>query len=416
MNDLQVAPSFASGDYANRGFRYAEAAQCIEFCIEFNCQEDRLQHSSNALFLPLIDARQWNPVPIYDSRQQVARDVMAFNGGLIGDDSPWARLYRDILDSALHGPPPGWSVESFARDPRYNGFGPGRVAWALYEGRGDYTGAFAIAIRGTVSSSQPGALRDFVVQPVRASHFLNEYVSFASTEDAAVHGGFAHDSFSLLLDGRYGILRVLSDLHIPRYTRLFITGHSQGAAMATLVHAFLHYSMLFAATRDVFALADSHYRLKSYAFGQPKPGNARFATDFAGITQRFDNAIVINNVLDVIPQLPLTLQDLEDVPGVPHGESWMMWGLQHLAGFSSGIHGLVGKMAEPLVRRHVHDFGQYFNCPAIGRIGSEISAHSWNFQPAGHVLFVFGRPGDEVDPFLQHHAWMYRGLLHEQMR
>jgi hypothetical protein len=417
MGEVQIRleQAFSSGDFANKGYRFEEAAQAIEFCVELDCQDDRLKSPDDTRYVPEIDPRFWNPEPVYDSRKAVARDLIAYKQGEIGPDSPWAKLYAGILERARNAPPCPWTVEAFAADARYNGFSPYQVAWALYEGRGDFAGAYAIAIRGTVFSARPSALEDFIFQPMRATRFLNPHVSFAGIDTAEVHSGFAHGSFSLLLDDRYGILRVLHDREIHKYARLYLVGHSQGAAMATLVHAFLHHAMLHAEIADVFDLRDRHYRLKSYAFAQPKPGNFDFAVDFASITQRFDNAIVINNALDVVPQVPLTLQDLDDVCSDLKGESWLVHALQHFAGVAADIHSVVGKVVEPFVRKHAAGYGYFFNYAALGALGAETVGHSWNFQPAGHVMHVYGQPGDGRDPFLQHHAWVYRDLIRAQL-
>ena len=418
MGDMQIRleQAFVSGDYANRGYRFDEASQAIEFCVELDCQGERLKRRDDDLCTAHVDAAMWNPEPIHDSRRAVAEDVIAYKRGEIAENFPWAGLYADILRRGRRAPPCPWSFEAFVADPRYNGFSPYRLAWALYEGRGDFAGAYTIAIRGSVSTARPDVLDDFSFRPTRATHFLNTQASFAGIDAAEVHGGFAHGAFALLLDDRYGVLRVLHDLGIHRYARIYLTGHSRGAAIATLAHAFLHYAMLRPECARACGLEDSHYRLKSYAFGQPKPGNFEFAADFASITQRPDNALVINNHLDAVPRMPLTLQNPVDLVADPHGESWMQRCLLHLASVPGEVQLLFGRMAESFARRPQGGFGRIFNAAAVGAPGHETPGHSWNFQPAGHVMLVYGQPGDAADPFRPHRAWTYRQLIHEQLR
>lgn len=425
--DFQLARQYTSGDLQNKGYKFEEASQFIEFCVELDSQDDRLPNPKDPThnpmspnYRPQINPELWNPEPIYDSRKNVANDVIDFrNSGESPTDKNkgWAKLYSDILARASKEPPVAWTVKALAEDPRYNGFGPYQSAWLLYEGRNKNAGAYAIAIRGTVFSAQPSMAADAIFHPVLAQHFLNPSVSFASFNGASLHSGFAHATFSLLLDDRYGILHVLHQIPVLPNARLFIVGHSQGASMATLTHAFLHYAMKDAtATHNVFDLYGKNYKLKSYVFAQPKTGNFTFAADFANITQGLDNAIVINNDIDLIPQVPLTLQDLADLGGDLPGSSLAATALRYIAGIGSGLRGAVGRIAEQFVKMDAAGYGYYFNYPQFVVDGKDKIGSSWNFMAAGHVMLVYGTPSDPSDVFLQHHAWTYRNLIKAQLQ
>lgn len=418
QRDFQPARRYSSGDPSNRGYRYAEASQFIEFCVELDSQDDRMTSPTNPNYIPQVDPALWNPAPVYDSRVAVAKDVIAFRTtGETPENHGWAKLYHEILARASKALPPEWTAQALFADPRYNGFGPYQSAWLLYEGRNANAGAYAIAIRGTVFSARPSVIEDVLFHPVRAANFLNPAVSFAAFHAASVHSGFAHATFSLLLDDRYGILRALRDRTIPANAHLYIVGHSQGASMATLTHAFLHYAMQNStAASDVFALYGKNYKLKSYVFAQPKPGNFAFSADFANITQNADNAIVINNDIDPVPQVPLTLQDLGDLDGDLPGSSIAMRVLHHISGIGSSLRGAIGRLAEPIVKKDDAGYGYYFNYPKLGKVGQDRVASSWNFMAAGHVILVYGTPGDPSDEFLQHHAWTYRNLIQAQLQ
>lgn len=422
--NFQAEPPYTSGDPANKGYKYSEAGQFIEFCVELDSQDDRLPSSrspthdpDSANYHPLINPELWNPIPIYDSRKEIAKDVVAFKAsGETPDNHGWVKLYRDILDRATKAPPANWTEKGFFDDPRYNGFGPYQSAWLLYEGRNQNAGAYAIAIRGTVFSAKPSVVEDVLFHPVMARQFLNPHVSFASFNGATLHSGFAHATFTLLLDDRYGILRVLHDMHIPQNAPLYIVGHSQGASMATLTHAFLHYAMKDASpANDPFALSGKNYKLKSYVFAQPKPGNYEFAADFANITQKLDNAIVINNDIDPVPQVPLTMQDLGDLDGDLPGTSWWVRLFRYVAGIGSGLRGAAGRLSEPFVKDADSGYGYFYKYPNYGPIGKDKTGSSWNFTPSGHVILVYGTPDQSSDEFLQHHAWTYRNLIKAQL-
>jgi hypothetical protein len=402
---------------APRGYSYAEAAQFIEFCVELDNQDDRSndpQHR-NADFWPAIDPSAWNPKPVFDSREAVVRDLLAYRANP-GDASlkPWHHLYEEILQRAGAHPPKSWDFADVVADARYNGFGPYQNAWLLYEGVGANAGAYAVAIRGTVFSAEPSALQDFITQPLKARQFLSPAVRFAQSQSAAVHSGFAHGAFTLLLDERYGIVPQMAGPRIAAGSRIYLVGHSQGAALTTLVHAFLHYAA--ESGDDVFSLRPKRFVLKSYGFAQPKPGNQDFAADFASYTQVDDAAIVINNNIDPVPQVPLTLQSAGDVASELPNQSWLVKSLQSVASISNGLVSLAGRAFEPAVRKNAEGYGHFYQYASLRLDASlEVPAGSLNFMPAGHVYSVYGTPGDPKDIFLQHHAWTYRKLLKTQL-
>lgn len=416
--DFQPARQYSSGDPGNKGFKKVEASQFIEFCIELDNQDDHMKAPKDTRFIQKVDPTLWNPVPVFDSRLAVARDVMSYKEtGETDANKGWAKLYRSILDRAAKKPPAAWTVESLAADARYNGFGPYQSAWLLYEGRGVNAGAYAIAIRGTVLSAAPSVVEDALFHPVDAQQFLSKYVSFASFNRASLHSGFAHATFSMLMDDRYGVIRVLNSpqIQIKPGARLFIVGHSQGAAMATLTHAFFHYAMKDASTSsDVFGLNGKNYKLKSYVFAQPKPGNFAFTADFANITQSAEDAFVINNDIDPVPQVPLTLQDVADLDGDLPGQSLVGKIVHYIGGIGSGFRGLMSRIAEIDTKEDAAGFGYYYNYKQLD-VGKDKTASSWNFTAAGTVLMVYGTPGEPGDAFLQHHAWAYRNLIASQL-
>jgi hypothetical protein len=346
----------------------------------------------------------------------VAKDVIDYRAGLREDATgPWAKLFEDIIARAENNDQQAWTADALALDARYNGFGPYQIAWTLYQGTGRFSRCYAVAIRGTVFAAAPSVLEDAELHPVSAMHFLSRVVSFSDDARAALHSGFAHGTFTLLLDRRYGILQAITRL-VPPGSRLYVVGHSQGAAMATLTHAFLHYALRDASEEaNPFDMLDKHYTLKSYAFAQPKPGDAVFAAGFARITQAADNAIVINNDLDPVPQVPLTMQDLSDLSGDIPGATLGARLFHHLAGIGSAVRCGVARVMEYFTKAGDVGFGYYFNHLRLGSLTRDEVASSWNFTPAGHVTMVFGTQGDGSDTFLQHHAWYYRELIRQQL-
>jgi hypothetical protein len=410
------------------GYEFGEAQDFVEFCVELDSQDDRLSHPDDPTFTARIDPSQWTVA--FDSRQAVAQDYIAFNarGGAAGsgraevpedDLRYWRRLYGEIGKEAARRHIAIHTAADVARNPDLNGFGPWQNAWILYRGVGTNSGKFAIAIRGTVFSNTPSAIEDAIFQPVVGHHFLSAATSFARNASAQVHGGFAHATFTLLLDRRYGVLQALKDSAVPPSSELYIVGHSQGAAMATLVHAFLLTSMFEADTTvlDPLALRGQDYRLKSYAIAQPKPGNYPFAAEFAEYTQASDTAIVINNSIDPVPQVPLTLEATADLETDFHGRFLLAQVLRSLSWPGKALRSGLTRVLDWMTRESAEQYGNFYHWTAIRPILKMRGGASWNFVPAGRVLLVQGTPLTDPgsDTFFQHHASTYRELIQAQL-
>ena len=408
-----------------KGYQFDEARSLLEFCLDLDSQDDRLGSPSaeDARFTAVLDTALWENKAAFDSRDRVAADLVNY---LSNPQEPslaaWSKLFQGTYKkgeawSKRTGKTIRWdSAEYIASNPVLNGFGPYQNAWTLHKGVGEFSGAYVVAIRGTVFSNAPSALEDFILNPVQAGQFLSPSVRFAKEPYAAIHSGFAHGAFSMLLDEKYGIVPVVLE-KVPKGSRLFITGHSQGAALATLVHAFLHHAQSGADDSDVFKLREAAYPLKSYVYAQPKPGDSVFAADFAHFTQRDDSAIVINNVIDPVPMVPLAIQSIHDVTAdLPQKSLWIKALQSTLRGLSFLVRG-IGSIVEISVRKHAADYGNYYKHNDGLMMNSKLdkSADTLNFTSAGHVFNLFGMPVDSEDLFMQHHAYVYRKLLSEQL-
>ena len=152
-----------------------------------------------------------------------------------------------------------------------NAIGPYDNAWKLY--RKTNSDIYVIAIRGTIDTK--GSIIDDVIATSTSANVhlpveQNRLLSFklAETPQAETDLGWTYAMAELMFNADFGILRALHAGLVPRGSRILITGHSQGAAVATLVHAFLHYAI--SDPDDKFGLRDSGYTLKSYVFAQPQ--------------------------------------------------------------------------------------------------------------------------------------------------
>jgi hypothetical protein len=174
------------------------------------------------------------------------------------------------------------------------------------------SGRYAVVVRGTVP--KPGSvIEDLLAVMIPARAYLdlgaaNFTFQFAQDPAATVHLGFALGAFFLLLDpesdGANGIAKNLAAF-VPPGTGVFIAGHSQGAALAMLIHSYLAYPN--PATNGL------NYAYKNYAFAQPKPGNDHYAYDYEQAVARQFFGYRVTNPLDWVPQVPLSIQGLLNI-------------------------------------------------------------------------------------------------------
>jgi hypothetical protein len=168
-------------------------------------------------------------------------------------------------------------------------------------------------------------------------------------------------------------------------------------------------------------LENNCFQIKSYGFAQPKPGNLGYSQDLSSITYRNSNAIVINNTKDIIPMVPLTIQQPHEV-------------LQNLITHDivpdtvQRIHDeLREKTRAALASTHIHSILQHTHIPNFlneilayqGDHNSE-AGHSYNYVLCGFLVPLIGRDnytwldGVAPDTFIQHHAPTYRELLNTE--
>jgi lipase (class 3) len=316
-----------------------------------------------------------------------AKDMLALSAAI-----------EDVHSPIIPNPPPDWNL---LLDPPP--MGPFDNKWQLWK-RAD--GAFAIVVRGTIP--KPGSiLEDVIALMINAKGTIDfgtaqiDY-AFAADPKAGAHLGFALGALLLLLDPLNGILAQLPKQQVGSGSRVYVTGHSQGAAVATLIRSYLEYG--------IRRPADLAY--KTYVFAQPKPGNDHYAEDFENVFCKTGMAFCVNNTLDWVPQVPFTLQSLSDVDE-PNPLSAVTHPL-----FETGLKGLLATV-EP---RALAQFKGLFAAlaatvnaaPAGTGIPSLPIKPSLNYVSAGTVWPLIGTPcsGAECkDAFFEHHATTYYKLL-----
>lgn len=166
--------------------------------------------------------------------------------------------------------------------------------------------ASVISIRGT-TIEQKSWLENFYAAMVPAMGTIKLSTTesfaykFAADSNAYVHAGWTIGLATIWVD----LITHIRGLYDQGERNILIMGHSQGGAIAYLLHSQLYYMQ-----QSGQLPADLVF--KTYCSAPPKPGNLYYAYDFDFIT-RNGMAYRIVNALDWVPQMPISIQTADDV-------------------------------------------------------------------------------------------------------
>jgi hypothetical protein len=283
--------------------------------------------------------------------------------------------------------------------------------WQLWKSSG---GAYAIVIRGTVDTTGSVA-EDLLSLLIKADDRitvgpLSFPYKFANEPDAAVHAGFALGALLVLKTPGVGVLDQLAKRRIPAGSMILIGGHSQGAAVATLVRSYLNYG----------ADSPKNNFYKTYVFAQPKPGNDHYATDFENLFSNNGLAYRLTNSLDWVPQVPFTLEIRNDlnkpnpfVASTPLAST--------LNAYQAQVGQLLLQKEVPRLQKGASALRRTKvpRAPDTTNVTLPIIP-SLNFGGAGTEVALIGKPCnpsvDQCDEWFQHHLTTYEALMKEQLK
>jgi len=166
-----------------------------------------------------------------------------------------------------------------------------------------------ISIRGT-TKEQVSWLANFYAAMIPAKGQLQISASerfdydFAENPKAAVHVGWTIATAFLSKD----ILPKIDSFYQKGAHEFYVIGFSQGGAISYLLTAYLR--RLQSAGK-----LPADLRFKTYCGAAPKPGNVYFAYEYEAMTQS-GWAYNVVNAADWVPQTPLSVQTLSDLPQV----------------------------------------------------------------------------------------------------
>jgi len=323
------------------------------------------------------------------------------------------------------------------------GIPPFNNRWKLWKKEGAEK-IFALAMRGTITDLKSVG-QDLLATSLPAKEIAipiktgNKAIRFtlAETIGAEAHMGFTYGMAVLMFHKDQGILKHLAER--PPGSQIYITGHSQGAAMATLAHAFLYHAS-HNDPGNVFGIKDKGFSFKSYVFAQPKPGNWQFAMDFASIQGNLGLAYAVNNTLDWVPQLPLSIQfvseTLNEIVSGPDGgkldfgevfhsplhfaqqlrefyKDHKFDAIKHGMKILADARGSIAKKASDYVNE-IGEVSEQFGYSTPGADKPVHGGQSLNYMPVGNV--IAGIPPDTGSPppgdlLWEHHAGRYREMV-----
>lgn len=175
--------------------------------------------------------------------------------------------------------------------------------WQLWQKDKD---AIVINLRGTTRASISW-LENFHAAMIPAEGTISlpdsQVVNYKFAQDsrASVHVGWAMGISFMLSD----ILNFIKQANQQGIYNIYITGHSQGAALAHLLRAQFEYLPE--------SLLSRKNKFKVYAFAPPKPGNRFFAYDYASYTSLKNPSFTIINSDDWVCQVPFTIQSTDNM-------------------------------------------------------------------------------------------------------
>ena len=169
---------------------------------------------------------------------------------------------------------------------------------------------YAISVRGTVDSAQSwlanllGLLIDARIDIPLGPVTLPLYFARAegrTAVKAGVHAGYLLSLLLMLFTTDKPLFNTLQKIAVLG-NQIYITGHSQGASIATLMTSFVGRSPWFQGPR-----------YKTYAFAPAKAGNDHYAYDYAQLAGLNGYGWAVASTQDWVLQVPPTLEWLWDI-------------------------------------------------------------------------------------------------------
>lgn len=329
--------------------------------------------------------------------------------------------------------------------------------WAVWQNDSD-ANQYAISVRGTVDTD-PSILADLLFPLIDARMSLSVTVAGATYEIpfnlareetgsavvAGTHLGFTLGLLLMLTTTDQPLLETLGFLAaekaLGKDIEVFITGHSQGASVATLLTSFVRHAS------GVFdAIAKPAY--KTYVFAPAKPGNDHYGYGYDFIAGVKGLGYSVVSTQGWVPQAPFTLEGPWDIntpnPLRSYGGTLdlsqdpelarLAYKLEpaaasirqdHVVNARAAVAALAPKLAAADICLKASAVGgpetETLDGTSVATLLDEFLKRiqlSLNFAYAGSLVPLFATPGanpnDPSDYFWQHHLGNYWKYMDEQ--
>ncbi len=232
---------------------------------------------------------------------------------------------------------------------------------------------------------------------------------FADDPRAGVQAGW---SLALLVMSKE-IINEIKILNSKNIYEFYITGHSQGGALALLFRALLEH------LPDSTLSSKNSY--KTYAFAAPKPGNRFFSYDYNSICNRNLSSFTFINPYDWVPQVPFSVQSPDNISN-PNPFEMFEKSKEGSLVKRIAMHHIYGTMKKPIVKAQKN-----LNKTLGKRVSKIVMKTTGEFTvpeymtdaayfPAGISIMLnhiepITNPDDEKDIFWQHSPEQYIKLV-----
>lgn len=247
------------------------------------------------------------------------------------------------------------------------------------------------SIRGT-TGEMTSWLANFYAAMIPASGSIklsDSYIfdyKFAADSGALVHTGWTIGLAFLWSDIKAKIM----DQYTKGQRNMLVMGHSQGGAIAFLLHSLLYY-------KQQSGEIPADITFKTYCSAAPKPGNLFYAYDFDFIT-RNGMAFRVVNSADWVPEMPFSIQTLKDVNKVnpfsdPNKQLKKMPWIQRVAvkHVYNDMNRAANK-ANKTFRKYLGGLTYRFVKKSLADFPKPNNAVSLNYTTAGHPVILWASP------------------------
>ena len=225
---------------------------------------------------------------------------------------------------------------------------------------------------------------------IKLNNKVHKY-NFSNKKGAAVHSGYA---LAVLLIAQE-LIPEIHKLNQEGVYDFIITGHSQGGALALMMHAYLkHLPALKLSLKNNF---------KTYAFANPMCGNETFASAFDEQFSKYNRCFSIINPMDLVTKMPMHYEKRSRSETRAKIRKWLLGG-ESLDIRQLGIEFLIKKFERSLKAYIVKSNGwiEKFIDKSIQKIDMPKYVEDINYFQCGKVLKLepFEYPIIKVDSTL----------------